>query len=159
MQDDDDRDLVTGLFVKGHSKKGGRAPGVPNKITKCIREQVVDGLGNVPKFVKELKQSHPPAAATLLAKMIPSGDAELMGAGGIIGDINIISIPNNHGECPDGCFRPHHEASVLWEAFNAANRPLIEGSLGPVVEPEIAELIAKAIKPKGDGGSEPDPTT
>ena len=74
-----------GQFVKGHKKSSpGRPVGVLNKITRSLREQVLDGFENdVPGFVKELKRDFPPAAAALLSKLMPPGEtADNVGGGG-----------------------------------------------------------------------------
>ena len=88
-----------GRFKKGHKNLGGgRPPNAVNKITKSLREQVLEGFGNVPKFVQELKKDYPPAAAGLLARMMPSGDAELASSVGSIKTVNMLLVPRGNKE-------------------------------------------------------------
>jgi hypothetical protein len=87
-----DRD-VNGRFLPGHARSSpGRPPGVVNKITKSLREQVLAGFTDVPKFVKELASDYPPAAAGLLARMLPPAEtADDVGGGGVV-EINILPV-------------------------------------------------------------------
>ena len=64
-----------------------------------MRERVISGFDDpkakddgITDFVKELKVTHPPAAAGLLGKLIPPAD-EAEPSGMIIGEVNILSIP------------------------------------------------------------------
>ena len=86
-------DAKTGRFVKGHRKRGGRKPNVVNRITRSLREQVLDGFADVTQFVQQLKIEHPPAAAGLLARILPPGETE-PGKGGTVTTINIFSVPS-----------------------------------------------------------------
>ena len=96
------RDPVTGQLFPGHAPLPGcgRPPGSPNKITRSIREKVLEGFDDpndvdgdgITRFVRELKTEYPPAAAGLLAKMIPSGDAADDAARVPIHTVNIIEI-------------------------------------------------------------------
>jgi hypothetical protein len=83
-----------GRFPSGNkeSRGRGRPRGSPNRITKSIRERVLAGFNNpddpsgdgITAFVNELKKDYPPAAAGLLARMLPSGDSETpTGTGGV----------------------------------------------------------------------------
>ena len=94
-------------------------------MSRSVRERVLEGFDDpnaredgISDFVRDLKATHPPAAAGLLARMMPSGDAEDGSGCGIIGDVIIQSIPNDHMICPDGKTRPTDEAEKLWAAEN-----------------------------------------
>lgn len=57
----------------GPNKKGGRKPGVPNKLTqdlKLIIREAFDKAGGV-DYLVEQSQLNPTAFMTLLAKIIP----------------------------------------------------------------------------------------
>ena len=56
------------------SPSGGKPVGAANKITQSLREQVLAGFSDIPAFVKELKRDYPPAAAGLLARLIPPAE-------------------------------------------------------------------------------------
>src|SRR4051794_29707117 len=49
----------------------GRPPGALNRFTKTLREQAIEGLGDITEFVRELKHESPQSAAALLARMLP----------------------------------------------------------------------------------------
>jgi hypothetical protein len=75
-----DRD-EKGRFLPGHKKSSaGRPVGVVNKISRSLRDQVLEGLGDVPEFIRDLKREVPGAAAALLSKLIPppTDDADLV---------------------------------------------------------------------------------
>ena len=82
-----------GRYLKGHPPSGGRPVGAANKITQSLREQVLEGLSDIPAFVKELKRDYyPPAAAGLLARLMPPAEnAENTPQGGTV-IINILPI-------------------------------------------------------------------
>ena len=78
-QDDDeikrDRD-AKGRFAVGHKPlpNVGRPLGALNKLSKSVRERVIEGFDDpnarddgIADFVRDLKATHPPAAAGLLA--------------------------------------------------------------------------------------------
>jgi hypothetical protein len=80
-----DRD-PKGKFLKGHKKSSpGRPKGAINVITRSLREQVLDGLGDIPKLVTNLAAEYPPAAAGLLARLMPPAEtADDVGGGGTV---------------------------------------------------------------------------
>jgi hypothetical protein len=81
-----------GQFVKGHKPSSpGRPKGAVGLFTKSLREQVLDGIGDVPAFVRTLKTEMPGAAAALLSKLIPSADAarDAPGEGGMVLNVTI----------------------------------------------------------------------
>jgi hypothetical protein len=82
-----------GRFVKGHKKSSpGRPVGAVNKLTRSLREQVLDGIGDIPTFIGELKRDSLPACAGLPAKLLPpaeNGDDARQG-GTVI--VNILPI-------------------------------------------------------------------
>jgi hypothetical protein len=88
-----DRD-PQGRFVKGHKKSSpGRPVGVVNKISRSLRELVLDGFDNdVPGFVRGLKVEMPGAAAALLSKLMPAADVEADPAAGGTVIVNILPI-------------------------------------------------------------------
>ena len=101
-----------GRFAKGHAKlKGsGRPEGAVTVITKTLRERIIDGFeedGGVVNFVKELKKEFPPAAAGLLARMIPPAPEENAAGDGLC--VNTI-VPV---VIPTGCFLTAEQAAFL----------------------------------------------
>ena len=97
-----DRD-AKGHWLKGHARSSpGRPKGALNVVTKSLRESVLEGLGDVPAFVKTLKADYPPAAAGLLAKLMPPSDAEDAAQGGGVTVINILPIRSGTFVLPDG---------------------------------------------------------
>ena len=75
----------------------GRPVGAVNKITRSLREQVLDGFekkGGVTTFVQNLAERFPPAAAGLLSKILPPMDDAPAGSAGVVTAINILSIPH-----------------------------------------------------------------
>ena len=85
-----------GRFLKGHvGCSPGRPVGAVNKITRSLREKILDGFGKdddgITNFVRDLKRDYPPAAAGLLARMLPPADEKPEGAGGTV-IINIQPI-------------------------------------------------------------------
>ena len=57
----------------GPNKKGGRKPGIPNKLTqdlKLLIREAFDKAGGV-DYLVEQSQANPTAFMTLLAKIIP----------------------------------------------------------------------------------------
>jgi hypothetical protein len=62
---------------------------------------VLEGLGDVPAFVKTLKADYPPAAAGLLAKLMPPSDAEDAPQGGCVTVVNILPIRSATFVLPD----------------------------------------------------------
>ena len=124
---------------------GRRAPGVANKVTKTIKKAMTEAANNIGGkkgaigIFEQAAQKDVVAFAGMLTRMVPLEVKEEINNVGGYGDINIISIPAGHQQCPDGNFRPHAEAKALWD----------QSGLKP--EPEVAELIQRAIKkPKGD---------
>jgi hypothetical protein len=92
-----------GRFVKGHKPSGGRPKGALGVVTRSIREQILDGLGSVEAFVKELKTEQPGAAAALLSKLIPPPPEETdPAAGGCVTVVNILPIRSGTFILPDG---------------------------------------------------------
>jgi hypothetical protein len=80
-----------GRFVKGHKPSGGRPKGALGVITRSLREQVLEGLGDIPKFVTDLAAEYPPAAAGLLAKLMPAVEtADNVGGGTVT--VNILPV-------------------------------------------------------------------
>ena len=75
-------------------QRGGRAPGVPNKLTRTIREAIIesfDAIGGA-VWLKKLAEEDPKAYATLLAKAMPT---QVEGAGGGPVQIQIVtSVPD-----------------------------------------------------------------
>ena len=85
-----------GRFLKGHTPIPGahRPKGALNLVTRSLREKILDGFGKedgVTQFVRDLKRDYPPAAAGLLARMLPPADEKPEGAGGTV-IINIQPI-------------------------------------------------------------------
>jgi hypothetical protein len=65
-----------GRFVKGHKKSSpGRPVDAVNKLTRSLREQVLDGIGDIPTFIGELKRDSLPACAGLLPPAENGDDA------------------------------------------------------------------------------------
>jgi hypothetical protein len=62
-------------------KTGGRQKGTPNKVTAELKTMILDaldGAGGV-EYLEGLAQSHPPAFASLLGRVLPmtvSGDPD-----------------------------------------------------------------------------------
>ena len=142
----DGHDPATGKFVKGHKKHpaAGRPPNAVNVITKTLREKVLDGFGDVTEFVSELKTAYPPAAAGLLARMMPPGDADENNGGAVV-NVSIVSIPPSH-------FLSGKQIEHLNNTGRLLSAAEAEGPVSELkVEPEIALLIEKAIaKPDDD---------
>ena len=87
-----------GQLANGHAPiPGGHRPkGAVNIITRSLREKVMDGFGEedgVTEFVKELKKEYPPAAAGLLARMMPPAEAGDASTGVFVTQINKVIIP------------------------------------------------------------------
>lgn len=63
-----------GAFRKGEKRpKQGRPPGTPNKTTQQLKDMILGALeekGGV-MYLAGLADSHPPAFAALLAKVLP----------------------------------------------------------------------------------------
>jgi hypothetical protein len=69
------------IFKKGKPKTGGRKPGVPNKLTREIREAILsggeqfgyDGKGKdgLPGYFRRLAGENSTAYAALIGKMLP----------------------------------------------------------------------------------------
>jgi hypothetical protein len=97
------RDPVTGHFLPGNNLGPGRPPGALNKLTRSLREKVLDGFNDpkckddegVTRFIRKLKNDYPPAAAGVLAKMIPSGDVDDGLAGNGVQTVVIIRPIDN----------------------------------------------------------------
>jgi hypothetical protein len=102
-----------GRFAKGHEPIPGahRPKGALNVITKSLREQAIEDLGDIAEFVRELKQSNPAAAAGLLARLMPPGDVPESEGGHRVTQIDVVSIPT-------GKYLSHEEAASLasWSA-------------------------------------------
>jgi hypothetical protein len=98
--DSEDRD-ENGRFVIGHRQLAPSRAGKPNKITKALRERVLDGFNDpndpngdgITTFVTELKRDFPPAAAGLLARIMPP-HAEETPTIEYTRDILIVSVPS-----------------------------------------------------------------
>ena len=88
-----------GRFLKGHAPSSpGRPVGVVNKITRSLRENILDGFGKedgVTSFVRDLKRDCPGAAAALLARLLPPADEKPEGAGGTV-IVNILPIASGN---------------------------------------------------------------
>jgi hypothetical protein len=81
---------------KGTSQAAAGRKGALGVITRSLREQVLDGFENdVPGFVRELKKDHPPAAAGLLARLMPTADAADDAGGG--GTVTVVITPIKSG--------------------------------------------------------------
>ena len=99
------RDYPTGWvrFLKGHKKSSpGRPLGAINRITKSLREQVLDGIGDIPTFIRELKQDSLPACAGLLSKLIPPQPEEADPEVGRVISVTIGPIRSGTYIMPDG---------------------------------------------------------
>jgi hypothetical protein len=71
---------------------------VVNKITRSLREKILDGFGKedgVTSFVRDLKRDCPGAAAALLARLLPPADEKPEGAGGTV-IVNILPIASGN---------------------------------------------------------------
>ena len=103
-----------GRFAKGNTvaKLGGRPRGALAKLSRSVRDRVLDGIGDVEKFVHELKISHPPAAAGLLARLLPPGDAPDPSAGGTV-VIQVLPIARGNF-CPRRIARTFVKDATLW---------------------------------------------
>jgi hypothetical protein len=88
-----DRD-AKGKFIKGHKPSGGRPKGALGLITKSLREEILDGIGNIPTLIRELKQNSLPACAGLPSKLIPPADEADPIGGGVV---NFVIAPIRSG--------------------------------------------------------------
>lgn len=82
------------LFKKGHKKLGGRKKGVRNKITRDIKEallQSFEALGGQ-YWLESLARRRPAAYATLVGKLLPM---QLTGKDGA--PINVTFAPEDKG--------------------------------------------------------------
>ena len=90
-----------GRFLKGHTPIPGahRPKGALNLVTRSLREKILDGFGKdddgITSFVRDLKRDYPPAAAGLLARMLPPADEKPEGAGGTV-IVNILPIASGN---------------------------------------------------------------
>lgn len=77
-----------------------RQPGTPNKITKTIREAILEAFDRVggPAYLEKLAMDDPRTFGTLLGKVIPQ-QLEHSGPGG--GPIHVISAVPQPGESGD----------------------------------------------------------
>jgi hypothetical protein len=112
MAERDDR----GRFLPGHPPLpgGGRPPGAVNKLSRSLREEVLDGVGDVAGFVHELKSSHPQACAGLLAKLLPSEPIDESSAAGGTVNFTICAVSVGH-QVQDGLIVTGPEAYQAWQ--------------------------------------------
>ena len=59
---------------KGLPKYGGRAPGTPNKITKQLKDMILEALDNAggAQYLTEQAQKNPKAFLALLGRVLPT---------------------------------------------------------------------------------------
>jgi hypothetical protein len=71
------RDGGPGHYKKGHKKTGGRKKGVPNVLTRDVRQAIIDGLTEfggpegLKGFVKKVANENISTAAMLLRAVLP----------------------------------------------------------------------------------------
>lgn len=126
-----------GRFLPGNKfgRGRGRPKGALNKATvgmKALMNATAekhgsDGKGKdgVGGYMDYLAKTFPEAFAhhLLRATVTPAKEEEPKnGEGGGITSVTIVSIPPGHQQCPDGFFRPEHEAMPLWEVEHARRR-------------------------------------
>jgi hypothetical protein len=134
--------LPNGRFPKGYVAPVRRRKGSLNKINRTVKEaltEAANNLGGKKGAVGVFEQAGKKdivALANMLTKLVPTEIAAEINDISSVGPVNIISVPPGHMICPDGFLRPDPEAKHLWDATHL--RP----------EPEVAELIEKAIKSK-----------
>ena len=60
--------------AKDSPKTGGRKKGVPNKITRDVREAIIEAFSELggSKYLKAVAKSEPKAFCALLGKVLPS---------------------------------------------------------------------------------------
>lgn len=79
-------------------QRGGRAPGVPNKLTKTIREAIIESFERVggADWLEKLAAEDPKTYGQLLAKAMPT---QVEGAGGGPVVVRIVtSVPDPAGD-------------------------------------------------------------
>jgi hypothetical protein len=147
---------INGKFAPGHKKVGGRGHGSKNKFPKSVKSLVLEGIGDIARFVEHLKVNNPSVAAMLLQKTFTPGDlVPERGAGAMVPTVvNVISVPPDHFECPDGFYRPGFEARPLWDAHHAAEKPAREAHLEPL---QIEHSPRAELTFAGAAQSQPDP--
>jgi hypothetical protein len=145
-----------GKFAPGHKKVGGRGHGSKNKFPKSVKSLVLEGIGDIARFVEQLKINNPSVAAMLLQKTFTPGDLIPERSAGKTGPniINVISVPPDHSFCPDGHLRPNFEAKPLWEAHRAAEKAAREAYLEPI---QIERTPHAELVFAGAAQSQPDP--
>lgn len=59
---------------KGQPKTGGRTKGVPNKLTRTVKEAIESAFDKVggPEYLARMAEEQPAAFMTLLGKIIPT---------------------------------------------------------------------------------------
>lgn len=65
---------TAGSFKPGHAKKGGRAKGTPNKVTKQVKDAVIEAFHNAGgvEYLQRVAKDDPKTFLTLLGKVIPA---------------------------------------------------------------------------------------
>jgi hypothetical protein len=147
-----------GRFLKGHTPIPGahRPPGALNLVTRSLRERILDGFGKedgVTQFVRDLKRDYPPAAAGLLARMLPPADEKPEGSGGVVTEVNILSIPYGAYLVGDPLrVATEEEARLLTGASEPLliEHQLVEEVIAPPIE--ILEPEEQQVDKRDDGG-------
>jgi hypothetical protein len=138
-----------GRFLKGHATSSpGRPVGVVNKITRSLREKILDGFGKedgVTSFVRDLKRDSPGAAAALLARLLPPADEKPEGAGGTV-IVNILPIAS-------GNFFVGDPPQLVDET--AARQIAGTDDAVPMLEHQVEEAIAAPVEVEPELEPEP----
>jgi len=97
------KDPVSGQFVKGNGGGGRRERGQPNKITRDLKEGIIDaavslgedgrGKGGLSGYLKMLAKRYPKQFSSLLGRLLPL-QVNGNNLGQFIGAVNIVAVPN-----------------------------------------------------------------
>lgn len=68
-----DRD-ANGRFAPGHQRIGGRKPGTPNKVSRDVRELILEALSGVggSAYLARQAEGNPTAFLNLVRKLVPT---------------------------------------------------------------------------------------
>jgi hypothetical protein len=135
---------ANGTFQKGQPPpvEANRKKGVPNKITKDIREGAIEGFtrhgsngrgeGGFAGFCFYLAKKHPKAAAKIVEKLLPLNIHGQGFGNRAIGQINIVSVPH-------GVQLTKADMDQLREPHTIEHQPQLEAPehYAAHVEPEV----------------------